>query len=151
MAFALGIPFSLATIAALVSITNVAGHAIATTFDMAEGGLEHIKSGAAERLIRRATTVAEMLHMMSFDFITSSSGQAIIQTLVNCIEWARRYNKKSKLKQIFFSDAYKDRFLICNNSLSNYLSDMASLANISTFIRCQDGIGHSIQNKLVVE
>lgn len=140
MAFVLGIPFSMAAVSALVAVSTAAGHAIHMTYDIAEQGFEHIKSGASLRLIRRCTTIAQMLHTMNPEFVTSSSGQAIIQTLINCIEWGKRYDKKSKIKRVFFSDVYKERFIICHDTLTHYLSDMASLANISTFLPCGDHI-----------
>ena len=148
MAFVLGIPFSMAAVSALVAVSTAAGHAIHMTYDMAEQGFEHIKSGASLRLIRRCTTIAQMLHTMNPEFIISSSGQAILQTLINCIEWGKRYDKKSKIKKIFFSDVYKERFVICHDTLTHYLSDMAALSNISTFLPCNSSITNTENSDL---
>lgn len=151
MAFALGIPFSITTIAALVAISTAAGRAIHMSYDLTEQGVEHIKSGSAVRLIRRCTTIAEMLHTMSSDFLISSSGQAIIQTLVNCIEWGKKYDKKSKVKRIYFSNIYKERFDICHDTLTHYLQDMAQLANISTFLHFDNISSNNDLDKILAE
>lgn len=151
MTFVLGIPFTLASIAALVSITAAAGHAIQTSYDLTEQGVEHIRSSASGRLIRRCTTIAEMLHTMSNEFIVSSSGRAIVQTLVDCIEWSRKYDKKMKIKRLIFSETYKNRFSICNDTLTYYLQDMAHLANISTFIHCTNEVNNTQLNQILID
>lgn len=142
-------PISVATIAGLIGISAAAGHVIHAGYNMAEEGIEQVRSEPAITLLKRCINIAEMIYMMNNSTISSTYMQTIIQTLVTCVNWANKYEKKFILKKFVFSDVYKERFYNYNMILSTLLQDTSFLVTMSYFTGIENNEYNSVLNKII--
>lgn len=128
-----GIPISLGTIAALVSIVSGAGMVINISYDLANSGIEYLRSNTSIKLTNRCAIIAEILQSVDPGIIVTPVGRKLVQTLVDCIEWSKKYDKKTRIKKIFYYEKYHKRFAEYHNNLTQDLSDIAHSIEIINF------------------
>jgi D-ribose pyranose/furanose isomerase RbsD len=132
VAFLLGIPLTIATLTTLIRILSTGGHVIYDTYGVTSGGIGTIKSTPSKRLLDRCAAIAEMLQGVDNNIIITNMGRKLVQTLVDSIAWAHKYDKKSKITKILFSSGHRNKFKECHQSITQDFSDIGHTMSISS-------------------
>jgi len=132
LALLLGIPLTITTLTTLIRILSTGGHVIHDTYGVTSGGIGTIKSAPSKRLLDRCAAISEMLQGVDHNIIITNMGRKLVQTLVDCIAWGHKYDKKSKISKILFSSGHRDKFKECHEAITQDFSDIAHTMSISS-------------------
>lgn len=85
-------------------------------------------SQKSAELIRRCTYIIEDLEQLSPEFLATGRGIDLQKYIYDAICWSKEYEKKSSVKKILFSDAYKSRFeefyRLIDSSYENFIRSL---------------------------
>lgn len=123
MEFAIPMTISLGTI---ISILITAGNVIYGTGAIALDGIGNLKSNRCRKLADRCTNIINDLQKIDKCYLITSRCHQLVQTVINCLKWSQKYDKKSKFKRIIFSDRYQLNFIECHEELTKHYNDMVS-------------------------
>jgi len=110
-----------------------AGTAIQFTQRSISGANERINSRHSLALLQRADAIANTLCHIDPNVTACDMGSRMVQTLVNAINWALKYNRKRKIKKIFKYEKYRHIFECYHDSISRELADLINILTLGRF------------------
>lgn len=136
---AAAVTMTLSTLSALLGLTMAAGTAIQFTQRSVSGANERINSRHSLALIQRASNIADVLCHIDQNVTASTVGTRMIQTLINAINWALKYNRKRKIKKIFKFEKYRHIFECYHDSIGRELADLTNILALGKYQEQEDG------------
>ena len=133
---------TLSTISALISITGTSIAGLRWSKDIMSGKNTDLNSKQSILLMERANSVGNVLKSVHPDILTRPIGHRIIQTLIDSMGWAIKYNKKHKIKKIFKFEKYRHLFRTYHRALSRDLADLSDMLTIYWFSTSGEVPGH---------
>jgi hypothetical protein len=112
------------TLGTIISILVAAGRGIYGASSLAKDGFDDVKSGPSKILIERCTEIIEDLQQMDHHLLITGRTQRLIQTIVDCLQWARNYDDKNTMSKIIFSNGNKKKFKKRHAELSINFNDL---------------------------
>lgn len=116
-----------------------AGTAVQFTQRSVSGANERINSRHSLALLQRANNIADVLCHIDQNVTASSVGARMIQTLVDAINWALKYNRKRKIKKIFKFEKYRHIFECYHDSIGRELADLTNILALGKYQDQEDG------------
>jgi hypothetical protein len=127
------IPVIISTLSAVIGLSMAGGNAIYYTHNLISGKEVRLNSRHSILLADRANTIAGILQKVNPDIIVSNFGRRMIQTLVDSLEWAYKYNGKSKIKKVFKSSKYRFIFTTYHKAITRDMGDLSRALNIGKY------------------
>lgn len=127
------------TLSTLMGLTMAAGTAIQFTQRSVSGANERINSRHSLALLQRANNIADVMCHIDQNVTASTIGTRMIQTLVNAINWALKYNRKRKIKKIFKFEKYRHIFECYHDSIGRELADLTNILALGKYQEQEEG------------
>lgn len=132
MALLLGIPVTISTLNTLIKLISTSGHVIHDAYGVTQDGITTMKSSPSRRLVDRCSAISEILQGIDHNILISNMGRKLVQTLVDCIAWAKKYDEKYKISKIIMNKSHKSKFKECHLAITQDFADISNTLVISS-------------------
>lgn len=109
----------------VISILISSGKVIYNVGSLLKDGVEHVRSEEGLSLIVRCRSILDTLENVDKKFVTTTKTQVLVQTIVNSLNWANRYEAMSMPRKVLFHKTYKEAFHDYHAELSKYYVDFS--------------------------
>lgn len=112
------------SLGALISILSVSGRLIYGAAEITSNGIGSINSKHSHTLVKRCSEIVEDLQQMDHKILGTGRAQTVVQTVINSLNWAKKYEKKKIIIKIIFSNKYEKKFKDHHEYLTQYFNDL---------------------------
>lgn len=109
----------------LISILLTAGKSIYNVGNLLVEGIGHVRSEEGRSLLNRCLSIIETLQNVDKQYITTARTQRLVQTLVNCLNWVKKYESMNAIRKVIFYKDYRETFRGYHTELTKYYYDMS--------------------------
>lgn len=121
---ALALPISLGTLGTLITIITLSGQIIYGATNITSEGINSIRCKRSLALVERCSEIVEDLQQMDHHILKTGRSHRLVQTVVNSLNWASKYDNKWLLNKFMFGGRYDKKFYKCHEKLSLYFDDL---------------------------
>lgn len=124
---------AISTVSGLIGIFSFGVRAVQLSNQMATGEGEDINSRKSRLLVARVHMAANALQNIDPDIVTTEVGEAMVVTMIDCINWAILYNNKHKIKKIVKFEKYRYIFDNYHSALDRNIQDLHAIVSLHQY------------------
>ena len=131
----------------IITILVGSGKLIYDVGTLLKDGVEHVKQKEGVSLINRCRYILHTLESVDSKYITTTRTQVLVQTIVNALNWANRYETMSVARRVLFHKTYKTAFQDYHSELSKYYVDFSMSVLLTGIFPSKNDSFDTLQDK----